>query len=90
MDDGVIDKKEAKAIKVADARQQVRYCPSFRFFPLPLLITPLLIDLQENRQRGVAGFKPYRTAKWMKEGLKARLTPSKSSTKREPMVQSEA
>lgn len=24
MDDGVIDKKEAKAIKVADARQQVR------------------------------------------------------------------
>ncbi|KAL7409629.1 hypothetical protein BDY24DRAFT_402483 [Mrakia frigida] len=66
MDDGVIDKKEAKAIKVADARQQ------------------------ENRQRGVAGFKPYRTAKWMKEGLKARLTPSKSSNKREPMVQSEA
>lgn len=59
MDDGVIDKQEAKQIKQADKRQQ------------------------ENRQRGVAGFKPYRTAKWMKEGIKSRLTPGKSSTKRE-------
>lgn len=59
MDDGKIDKKEAKEIKMADKRQQ------------------------ENRQRGVAGFKPYRTAKWMKEGIKSRLTPGKSSAKRE-------
>ncbi|KZO96650.1 hypothetical protein CALVIDRAFT_537016 [Calocera viscosa TUFC12733] len=44
----------------------------------------------ENRQRGIATFKPYRTLKWMKEGVKKRIAPRKSSTKREPNVQSEA
>ncbi|KAK0239435.1 hypothetical protein EDD85DRAFT_821894 [Armillaria nabsnona] len=43
-----------------------------------------------NRQRGINGFRPYRTGKWMKEGLKSRLIPGKGSSKREPMVQSEA
>ncbi|PBK93314.1 hypothetical protein ARMGADRAFT_1013004 [Armillaria gallica] len=43
-----------------------------------------------NRQRGINGFRPYRTGKWMKEGLKSRLTPGKGSSKREPTVQSEA
>ncbi len=36
-----------------------------------------------NRHRGVAQFKPYRTAIWMKEGLKSRVTLGKSSGKRE-------
>lgn len=31
----------------------------------------------ENRQRGVAGFKPYRTMKWMKQGIKDRIHPDK-------------
>ncbi|KZV88102.1 hypothetical protein EXIGLDRAFT_839449 [Exidia glandulosa HHB12029] len=44
----------------------------------------------ENRQRGIAGYKPYRTMKWMGQGLKSRLLPSSSSTKREPAVKSEA
>ncbi|KZT59170.1 hypothetical protein CALCODRAFT_516259 [Calocera cornea HHB12733] len=44
----------------------------------------------ENRQRGIASFKPYRTLKWMKEGVKKRIVPRKSTGKREPTVQSEA
>ncbi len=36
-----------------------------------------------NRQRGINGFRPYRTGKWMKEGLKSRLIPGKGSSKRE-------
>lgn len=36
-----------------------------------------------NRQRGINGFRPYRTAIWMKEGLKSRVMPKKGSTKRE-------
>ncbi|KAG8861392.1 hypothetical protein FRB96_002841 [Tulasnella sp. 330] len=42
-----------------------------------------------NRQRGVAGFKPYRTLKWMKKGIKDRINPDKPA-KREPTVASEA
>lgn len=33
----------------------------------------------QNRQRGVAGFKPYRTMQWMKQGLKSRIHPDKPS-----------
>ncbi|EJD51313.1 hypothetical protein AURDEDRAFT_159718 [Auricularia subglabra TFB-10046 SS5] len=44
----------------------------------------------ENRQRGIAGYAPYRTMKWMGQGLKSRLLPGGSSTKREPAVKSEA
>ncbi|KAF8578018.1 hypothetical protein K439DRAFT_1363416 [Ramaria rubella] len=36
-----------------------------------------------NRQRGINGFRPYRTAIWMKEGLKSRIIPTKASAKRE-------
>ncbi|KIJ49556.1 hypothetical protein M422DRAFT_225382 [Sphaerobolus stellatus SS14] len=43
-----------------------------------------------NRQRGINGFRPYRTAKWMKEGLLNRIKPKKASAKRDPAVQSEA
>ncbi|KAF8749825.1 Protein kinase C conserved region 2 (CalB) [Rhizoctonia solani] len=43
-----------------------------------------------NRQRGIAGYRPYRTAQWMKQGIKRRLMPKKSSSKREPTVNSEA
>jgi len=43
-----------------------------------------------NRQRGLAGFRPYRTWQWMKQGVKSRVMPSKSSSKREPIVKSEA
>jgi len=43
-----------------------------------------------NRHRGVAQFRPYRTAVWMKEGIKRRVTFSKSNGKREPTVKSEA
>lgn len=43
-----------------------------------------------NRQRGIAGLRPYRTAQWMKQGIKNRLMPKKSSGKREPTVKSEA
>ncbi|KIY63684.1 hypothetical protein CYLTODRAFT_493697 [Cylindrobasidium torrendii FP15055 ss-10] len=43
-----------------------------------------------NRQRGINGFRPYRTGIWMKEGIKSRLMPAKGSAKREPAVQSEA
>ncbi|KAG8895417.1 hypothetical protein FRC01_012379 [Tulasnella sp. 417] len=31
----------------------------------------------ENRQRGVAGYKPYRTMKWIKQGIKGRISPEK-------------
>ncbi|KAF8513153.1 hypothetical protein BU17DRAFT_77267 [Hysterangium stoloniferum] len=41
-----------------------------------------------NRQRGIHSFRPYRTAVWMKQGLKKRIMPTKAST-REPTVQSE-
>ncbi|KAG8993711.1 hypothetical protein FRB94_010453 [Tulasnella sp. JGI-2019a] len=41
-----------------------------------------------NRQRGIAGLKPYRTLKWMKKGVKDRIHPDKPS-KREPTVASE-
>ncbi|KAF5369071.1 hypothetical protein D9758_002979 [Tetrapyrgos nigripes] len=48
----------------------------------------------ENRQRGINGFRPYRTGIWMKEGLKSRIrVPNRfksQKTKREPLVQSEA
>ncbi|KAG8772899.1 hypothetical protein FRC12_002832 [Ceratobasidium sp. 428] len=43
-----------------------------------------------NRQRGIAGIRVYRTAQWMKQGVKSRLMPKKSSSKREPTVKSEA
>ncbi|KAG8695995.1 hypothetical protein FRC08_007433 [Ceratobasidium sp. 394] len=43
-----------------------------------------------NRQRGIAGIRVYRTAQWMKQGVKSRLMPKKSSSKREPAVKSEA
>ncbi|CCO32297.1 Meiotically up-regulated gene 190 protein [Rhizoctonia solani AG-1 IB] len=43
-----------------------------------------------NRQRGIAGYRPYRTAQWMKQGIKSRLMPKKSTSKREPTVNSEA
>ncbi|KZS93944.1 hypothetical protein SISNIDRAFT_474054 [Sistotremastrum niveocremeum HHB9708] len=43
-----------------------------------------------NRQRGIAGFRPYRTLVWMKQGIKSRIIPSKKSTKRDPAVKSEA
>ncbi|CAE6468691.1 unnamed protein product [Rhizoctonia solani] len=43
-----------------------------------------------NRQRGIAGYRPYRTAQWMKQGIKSCLMPKKSSGKREPNVTSEA
>lgn len=43
-----------------------------------------------NRQRGIHGYRPYRTAIWMKEGIKRRIIPSKSSDQRDPTVQSEA
>ena len=36
-----------------------------------------------NRQRGIAGLRPYRTAQWMKQGIKSRLMPKKSSSKRD-------
>lgn len=36
-----------------------------------------------NRQRGINGFQPYRTAKWMKEGLVSRIKPKTGSAKRE-------
>jgi hypothetical protein len=39
-----------------------------------------------NRQRGVNGFKPWRTAKWMKEGLKSRVLPSKSVRERKFLI----
>ncbi|KAG8954346.1 hypothetical protein FRC03_011485 [Tulasnella sp. 419] len=65
MDDGVVDKKERKAIEAAHERQL------------------------QNRQRGIAGFKPYRTMKWMKQGIKNRIHPDKPA-KREPTVNTEA
>ncbi|KAG8908594.1 hypothetical protein FRB99_004882 [Tulasnella sp. 403] len=43
----------------------------------------------ENRQRGIAGYKPYRTMKWVKEGIKSRIMPEKPA-KREPTVNTEA
>ncbi|KIO34237.1 hypothetical protein M407DRAFT_3653 [Tulasnella calospora MUT 4182] len=43
----------------------------------------------ENRQRGVAGYKPYRTMKWIKQGIKGRIHPDKPA-KREPNVNTEA
>jgi len=43
----------------------------------------------ENRQRGIAGYKPYRTLKWMKQGIKSRINPDKPP-KREPTVNTEA
>ncbi|KAG8895983.1 hypothetical protein FRC00_006666, partial [Tulasnella sp. 408] len=43
----------------------------------------------ENRQRGVAGYKPYRTMKWIKQGIKNRVSPDKPP-KREPTVNTEA
>lgn len=43
-----------------------------------------------NRHRGVYQFRPYRTAIWMKEGVKRRITPKGSAAKRDPMVKSEA
>lgn len=36
-----------------------------------------------NRQRGIAGFRPYRTAQWVKQGIKSRILPKKGSGKRE-------
>jgi hypothetical protein len=36
-----------------------------------------------NRHRGVAQYRPYRTAIWMKEGIKKRVLPKKKSSKRE-------
>ena len=36
-----------------------------------------------NRHRGIAQFQPYRTAIWMKEGIKKRVLPKKKSPKRE-------
>ncbi|KAK7462733.1 hypothetical protein VKT23_007320 [Stygiomarasmius scandens] len=49
----------------------------------------------ENRQRGINGFRPYRTGKWMKQGLMSRIKvpekfKSQRKLKREPLVQSEA
>lgn len=38
-----------------------------------------------NRQRGINGFRPYRTAIWMKEGIKSRIVPTKASARRERM-----
>lgn len=38
-----------------------------------------------NRQRGIQGFRPYRTAIWMKEGIKRRIAPSKGSDQRDCM-----
>ena len=32
-----------------------------------------------NRQRGIAGFAPYRSFKWMKAGVKSRIMPEKSA-----------
>ncbi|KEP50963.1 hypothetical protein V565_070100 [Rhizoctonia solani 123E] len=43
-----------------------------------------------NRQRGITSYRPYRTAQWVKQGIKSRLMPKKSSAKREPNVKSEA
>ncbi|KAG8839097.1 hypothetical protein FRB91_007197 [Serendipita sp. 411] len=43
-----------------------------------------------SRQRGIAQFRPYRTAVWMKEGIRRRMPGKKSSGKREPTVKSEA
>lgn len=43
-----------------------------------------------NRHRGVAQFQPYRTAIWMKEGIKRRIIPKKKPAKRETAVKSEA
>lgn len=36
-----------------------------------------------NRQRGINGFKPFRTGKWMKQGIVSRVMPTKNSAKRE-------
>jgi len=36
----------------------------------------------ENGQRGIAGFKPYRTIKWMSRGIKDRVSPSTSNKRR--------
>lgn len=36
-----------------------------------------------NRHRGVMQFRPYRTAIWMKDGVKNRLTTKKNNGKRE-------
>jgi hypothetical protein len=58
-DDGVIDKKEKKALEAAHKKQL------------------------HNRHRGIAQFRPYRTAIWMKEGIKKRVIPKKSNGKRE-------
>ncbi|CAG8671086.1 3552_t:CDS:10, partial [Acaulospora colombiana] len=58
-DDGVIDKKEKKALEAAHKKQL------------------------QNRHRGIAQFRPYRTAIWMKEGIKKRVIPKKSNEKRE-------
>ncbi|PVG01479.1 hypothetical protein CPB86DRAFT_781696 [Serendipita vermifera] len=65
-DDGVVDKKEKKALEAAHKKQL------------------------QNRHRGIAQFRPYRTAIWMKEGIKRRVIPKKSNGKREPTVKSEA
>ncbi|GJJ06394.1 hypothetical protein Clacol_000585 [Clathrus columnatus] len=43
-----------------------------------------------NRQRGIHGFRPYRTAIWMKEGIRSRIVPTKNSERRDSVVQSEA
>lgn len=58
-DDGVIDKKEKKAMQKAHKRQLA------------------------NRQRGIYSFRPYRTAIWMKEGIKRRIIPAKNSEQRD-------
>lgn len=36
-----------------------------------------------NRHRGIAQFRPYRTAIWMKQGVKDRVIPKKKTGKRE-------
>ncbi|KAG8807860.1 asparaginyl-tRNA synthetase, partial [Serendipita sp. 399] len=65
-DDGVVDKKEKKALEDAHKKQLL------------------------SRQRGIAQFRPYRTAVWMKEGIRRRMPGKKGSGKREPTVKTEA
>jgi hypothetical protein len=36
-----------------------------------------------NRHRGIYQYRPYRTAVWMKEGIKKRILPKKGNAKRE-------
>lgn len=57
MDDGVIDKKEQKAIDKMHEKQLLA------------------------RGRGMAQLQPYRTAVWMKNGLKSRLLPNHTKSR---------